>query len=290
VQPNVEAERLFEEYYRYALGVTQNVISGLSQVGSLDIEALRSAGLVGLWKAAVRGVGGNPATFKAYAALRIRGAIYDELRRQSFFTRSELERFNRYDEHRQTIQQLRGADVAHDVIGELLSLPESEVELFKLIDTYCHGVAPEEVLPDDRPTPSAAVELSDELRSLAPYLDDLSERERYVLIQRYMHDSTFEAIANHFGVTLAAVCQMHGRILDKLRRKIRAKSVLREHEHAAASATRRAEDRARRNRRGLRDRGKRPSGQGLDASGRDAPEHIQQQLCAGDGADSAQTA
>lgn len=140
-------------------------------------EDLECAGMRGLWDAILAQRRGDVADFEAYANLRIRGAMYDELRRADWATRNA-----------------RREEKASGKRGVLVLLFESTEEF-------------EHVLPTSR---DVGAEL-DEVRALHRVMETLSKlpaREEKVLRKHFLEEQTQAEIAEELGVTAPRVNQV----------------------------------------------------------------------------------
>lgn len=151
--------------------------AGVTAVGPEDLE---SAGMLGLIDAVDRYQPGREVPFEAYATLRIRGAILDELRSATGGRRAERP--------------------AHVSLDELL-------------------LGGDHILPaeDERGATSAAEELAARLESALRYL---GPREREVLSRYYGQDLTLRETGAKMGISEARACQLHGRAIAALRQRL----------------------------------------------------------------------
>src|SRR5690606_5895990 len=79
-------EQLFEDHLSLVKTIASHISMRLPPGNSLD--DLVQVGMIGLLEAARVYDSSQGASFKSYASIRIRGAIMDELRRQSWMPRS----------------------------------------------------------------------------------------------------------------------------------------------------------------------------------------------------------
>jgi RNA polymerase sigma factor for flagellar operon FliA len=149
-------------------------------------DDLVAAGTMGLVDALRRQVGERGPTFEAYARLRIRGAIFDELRAQDWLSR------------RARVKAEPGATVS-----SLSHLPP---------DATPHGMTA--VHP---PTPHDLIEKRSEHKALKRAVESLPERERRIVDMHYFQGVQLKAIAVALGVSEPRISQLHARATKILR-------------------------------------------------------------------------
>src|SRR5436190_19181562 len=125
IRPGSSVEEDLVEKY---LPLVRTVVGRLAMTlpPHVDGEDLYSAGLSGLLSA-VRQY--NPAAgtaFETYARLRIRGAVFDELRRMDWVPRSVHTKARRVQGVMQTIEQKKGRPATEDEMAKALDIPVSE--------------------------------------------------------------------------------------------------------------------------------------------------------------------
>ena len=194
----------------------------------LRLDDLYSAGLLG-YLAAVddfdpeRGV-----QFSAYATHRVRGAIFDELRRLDWVPRGVRERIRDTQRAVDTLlQRLDRHPTDEEIAAELgietdayhKSLADG-VTLVSLTSTAsAEGEGP--TLTDnveDTGTPDPFSTLAEEERRaiLGRLIDRLPERERHVLALYYHEELTMREVGAVLGVTESRVSQLHSSAVQRL--------------------------------------------------------------------------
>jgi len=233
-----EREKLIVNYLRLVKYVAGRLAAGLPD--SVEIDDLIGSGMLGLMKAIEAFDPGKEVKFETYALPRIRGAMLDELRNQDWFPRSIRRKARRIDA---AVHELEGSlgrspsDVElarhlkldlHDfyrLVGEvsqssLLSL-EEDLRVGK-DGTY---TAVRDMLSDLR-EPNAHEALADkQLRQIVvETLSNLDEKERHVLTLYYFEELTLAEIGEVLGVSESRVCQIHGKAIQRLKMRVRART------------------------------------------------------------------
>lgn len=203
---------------------------------ALDENDLIGSGIIGLLEAWERFEHGRGVGFHQYAALRIKGAMIDELRRLSWTSRSFFPRLRQVQQAEEKLtQELQREPSAAEISGalgwtagmveqvwshyNLLSLLSLERLLFGNMEE--EGFRLEEVVPASGKEPGDDLILLERQRELAEALDHLSPREREVLSLYYYEDLTQKEIAQLLEISTARVSQLHARALKRLRGLLR---------------------------------------------------------------------
>lgn len=187
-------------------------------------EELESAAYLGLAEAAARFDPSRGEPFVAFAAKRIRGAIFDELRRADALTRRGREGARRIQKAAETAEKRRGGPVdSEDVAGELgISADELSRERGKFENAK--AVSFDELLEspaaDSEEAPDRVCARAQEKTALASAISALSERDQLVLSLYYRDDLTLKEIGEVLGITESRVCQIRSRTLCALRAAI----------------------------------------------------------------------
>jgi RNA polymerase sigma factor for flagellar operon FliA len=166
--------------------------------------------------------------FESYATQRVRGAIFDELRAQDWVPRSvrgrarELERAQERLEGRllRAATERELADELGVAVDELRSFTRQvQVISVEALEENSGGVS--ELLADDSaPDPMAIVQAHETLRQLSVAVGQLGERDRTVVRLYYLENRTLAEIGTLLGVTESRVCQLHSRLVGRLRGRL----------------------------------------------------------------------
>ncbi len=161
--------------------------------------------------------------FARYAALRIRGALIDELRSMDWATRgarhrarelgTATERLTATLGRTPTRAELAGA-LGTDVDGVDQARRDAETRVLSL-DATVNPVA--DVLPQEGPGPEDVVLVTERLRYLGAGVDALPERLRTVVRGLYFDDRSVGELADELGVTQSRISQLRTEALALLR-------------------------------------------------------------------------
>ena len=211
--------------------IVQKVVAQLGR--KLDVEDLISSGTLGLVKAARAYDPSRDTEFKTYAYIRIRGAVIDELRGNSFVPSAAYHQIRIVQ---QAYQRFLGATGRPPADDELAA--EAGVALTQLYRTLeearrqhflsIHGLSDDApglaaIVPADRgPSPVAEAERKEMLEKMAKAITELEERDRISLLLYYERDLTMKEAAAVLGVTESRFSQLHASALFKLAMKLRS--------------------------------------------------------------------
>jgi len=169
----------------------------------------------------------NGNSFETYARVRIRGAVFDELRRLDWVPRSVHEKAKRIEKTMQELMQRTGAVPTSSQMARALKLSVNEYE--ELLEeirptTYVcldspqgndgEGTSAYDVISDDTQTdPEHQASVRELAGLIEGRLRQLPEMQRKVLALYYFEDMRLREIAEAFGVTESRICQIHAQAI-----------------------------------------------------------------------------
>lgn len=192
----------------------------------VDHSDLTQSGVFGLLDAVERFDPERCPRFETYAAQRIRGAILDELRAQDWVPRTVRGRMRELERAQERLEG-KLQRVATD--GELaveMGVPLRDLRSLaqqaqhpvsvEALDEASGGVS-DMLADEDAPDPMSVVQAQETLRQLSAVVGELSERDRTVIQLYYVENRTLAEIGRLLGVTESRVCQIHTRLMGRLR-------------------------------------------------------------------------
>lgn len=197
---------------------------------SQDLDDLIQAGMIGLLEAASHFSADKGASFETYAAIRIRGAMMDQLRRGGWAPRSVAKSVRDISSARQKVEQRVGrsataAEVARELAIDLQTyhqwLNDGEALYISSLDQLLE-VSAESGLMADQPHAGPLQELMHEgfESSLADEITRLPEREQMVMALYYEQSLNMKEIGLVMGVSESRVCQLHSQAVSRLRKTL----------------------------------------------------------------------
>ena len=198
----------------------------------LSFEDMISAGTVGLVRAARDFDPSHQAEFKTYAYIRIKGAILDEMRGWSFIPASLRKRIQTAEQLSREITEQAGTAPNDTELAERLGITVEELyetfenaraQNFISLDGFGED-APvlSNILASAHPiAPEEKIEREELLEKLTEAIQQLSERQRQVILLYYHQQLTMKQTAEILEITESRVSQLHASALFNLSVKLR---------------------------------------------------------------------
>ncbi len=198
-------------------------------------DDIRSAALMGLMDASNRFDPRRGVLFKTFAERRIRGAVFDEVRRMDWFSRTLREKQSRLSKATEALAKRLGRapedpelavelDMSLDNFREL-QLQVSQlgyVSLHESMDGEESGKTFIDNLEDTKQsTVQERMEANELTGELAGYLDQLSEKERLVVALIYYEELSQKEISEVLELSEGRISQLHSQALGKLKTKMK---------------------------------------------------------------------
>jgi RNA polymerase sigma factor for flagellar operon FliA len=163
--------------------------------------------------------------FARFAAIRIRGALMDELRSMDWAARSVRGRAREVENARATLAATLGRTPRPDEIAAAMGVALSDLDainadLARASVLRLQGFAPEtgaELLPDPAAGPEALILQREQLGYLHDAIAELPQRLQYVVTEYFFASRQMADIAADLGVTESRVSQLRGEALKLLR-------------------------------------------------------------------------
>ncbi|MFN2590918.1 MAG: RNA polymerase sigma factor WhiG [Actinomycetota bacterium] len=225
-------ERLILHYSPLVKYVASRVATGLP--ATVEQADLVSYGIFGLIDAIERFDLARNIKFETYAIPRIRGAIIDELRALDWVPRSvrfkarEVEKAyaeveakrKRAPTDREIAEHLgTSVDELHDIINQISFV--SVMALDELVSNEKgEGLSLIDTLADLSSDPGMGLEVGEMRAMLSGAINQLSDREKLVVVLYYFEGMTLAEIGDVLGVTESRVCQIHTKAVGQLRTKL----------------------------------------------------------------------
>jgi RNA polymerase sigma factor for flagellar operon FliA len=222
---------LVEQYMPLVHGVADRVSSRLPKF--IDRDDLASAGVFGLLKAIENFDPQRGTQFETYCRLRVKGSMLDELRSQDWIPREARNRearlLNAFSKLKDglgrqpsdmeiaesldiTIEELRET-ILHVTISNIIPLNVTDTEQYS-----GSGLDLSDRLPLFEHEPSEIVHRNEIVELI---YNNLSQVEKMIIMFYYHEGLTMKEIGEVLQISESRVCQVHARLLERLKEKYR---------------------------------------------------------------------
>src|SRR3990172_2176950 len=195
---------------------------------NVQVEDLSSAGTFGLFDAIEKFDLARGVKFETYCVGRVRGAMLDELRAMDWVPRLTRARANKLEEAYAVLEKEFGRAPSDTELAKKLNISMQELDdLFK--DVSGASVLSLTKRPHGKDESVLGVDVMEDARQEGPldqtmrsdftdYIKkNLTTTERYIMMLYYFDDLTLKEIGVILGLSESRVCQLHARLLVKLR-------------------------------------------------------------------------
>ncbi|AKA70258.1 FliA/WhiG family RNA polymerase sigma factor [Clostridium scatologenes] len=222
-------EELVKKYIPLVKYIASRVIIGKTKY--IEYEDLVSYGMLGLMDAIGKFDDTRGMKFSTYSSIRIKGAMIDEIRKNSPISKGAMDKLNRYNAAVERLQKTLGREPSDKEISNELKITLKEMIEIENYINYISIVSLEDLIfseDDDipligtiqdnkSPSPEKNLEEKEELEYLAKSLDMLNEKDKTVLSLYYYEGLTLKEIGKVLSVSESRVCQLHSRAIVHLR-------------------------------------------------------------------------
>ena len=227
-----DRETLLMDHAPLVKKVAYRIVSRLP--GSVDVEDLISAGMIGLLSAVDR-YDPSKGAFDAFAEWRIKGAILDELRTYDHLTRTQRQKASKVDKARRKLEHKLGRPVLVEEIAEEAGFEQKEAEqALEVLDGPGYvsldelGVEREnveEILSamvqrPGIPSPLQHAMLQETKTKLVEVLATLKEREQTILSLYYVDELNYREIGEVMELTESRICQIVRKALKTIAKRM----------------------------------------------------------------------
>lgn len=188
---------------------------------TVELDDLLQVGLIALLQARESYDASLGASFSTYAAIRIKGAMVDEVRRNDWVPRSVQQKMKRVSSAiRSAEARLTGpasdVEIARELQMELSDYQEMAGELATCRMMSLEDIEQEGAASGDS-DPFARMADAGFRAALAQAITELPEKEQMVMSLYYGDELNLKEIGAVLGISESRVCQVHGQALARIR-------------------------------------------------------------------------
>lgn len=202
---------------------------------NVEYDDLVSYGIFGLIDAIDKYDYAKEVKFETYASLRIRGAILDQIRKMDWIPRTIRQKQKRIDAVCKDIETRLGRSATDEEIASELGISDDEylewqsqmkitnvVSLNEYMEQGAEVPAEGNQFTTSRfDSPEENIEKEELKKVLEESLEQLTEKEKKVILLYYYEDLTLKEISNVLEVSESRISQLHTRALQKMKTKMR---------------------------------------------------------------------
>lgn len=221
VEDNSGRDALIEQYLPYATSIANKVIQTLSS--DADVEEIICNARLGLLEAAKRYDAKYNVDFKTFAYYRIKGAIYDGLRKTGWIPRSLYAKIKFEQASNEYLQSIS------DKALRLKSTPDEEVsEIYETVNSlasiYIISIDATEEPIDIEDKRANDIERKAEFQKVKEFMrqaiEELPNKERKLIKMYYFQNKTLEEAGEKLKLSKSWTSRLHARALEMLFKKI----------------------------------------------------------------------
>jgi RNA polymerase sigma factor for flagellar operon FliA len=228
----LDANTMLRQYSPLVRRLAHQMIAKLP--ANVEIDDLIQVGMMGLNDAMTRFDPAQGVQFETFATQRIRGAMLDELRGSDWMSRGDRRHQRDIEAAVHRLEHRLGRPPHEaEIAAEMgMKLTEYQDLLNKVRGTqlvYLEDMTGDEGdedfldrhMVDNEANPLGRLSDRRMREALVKAIENLPEREQYVMSMYYEHDMNLKEIAAVLGVTESRVCQLHSQSIARLRTKLR---------------------------------------------------------------------
>ncbi len=199
---------------------------------NVEYEDLVSYGIFGLIDAIDKYDFNKNVKFETYASLRIRGAILDQIRKMDWIPRSVRQKQKKIDMTMSKLEAEYGRPATDEEIAKELDITVDELDTWNGQTKISNIISLEDFIEQGSEIrmdashnsqfeqPEKIVEKSELALMLEKALDELTEKEKSVVIFYYYEDLSLKEISKVLGVSESRVSQLHTKAIQKMKKHL----------------------------------------------------------------------
>jgi RNA polymerase sigma factor for flagellar operon FliA len=193
----------------------------------VEFDDLLQAGMVGLIEASRSYKSEKGTPFDGFARLRIKGAMIDHVRRQSYLPRSAVATKKSHSEATKTLADELGRAPTQQELADFMDMDINDLQKERHQSSQFETDSIEDMadavdsLPDTEDSiPDIALEKAQFSESLVRAIEELPEREKLILSLYYTEELTLKEIGEIIGVGESRISQILAKTAKSLRQTL----------------------------------------------------------------------
>lgn len=199
---------------------------------NVEYDDLVSYGVFGLIDAIDKFDMSKEVKFETYASLRIRGSILDQIRKMDWIPRTVRQKQKKIDEAIRNVETKTGKNARDEDIAKELGVTENELLTWQTQLKVTNVVSLNEYVEQGTEPamdakgnsqftqPEDAIQ-QDELKQILDHaLEQLTEKEKRVILLYYYEDLTLKEISGVLEVSESRISQLHTKALGKMKKEM----------------------------------------------------------------------
>lgn len=199
---------------------------------NVEYEDLVSYGIFGLIDAIDKYDFNKNVKFETYASLRIRGAILDQIRKMDWIPRSVRQKQKKIDMTMSKLEAEYGRPATDEEIAKELDITVDKLDTWNGQTKISNIISLEDFIEQGSEIrmdashnsqfeqPEKIVEKSELALMLEKALDELTEKEKSVVLFYYYEDLSLKEISKVLGVSESRVSQLHTKAIQKMKKHL----------------------------------------------------------------------
>jgi RNA polymerase sigma factor for flagellar operon FliA len=224
-----ERDGLIEQYMPYAASIASRVCQSLSS--AVDYEEVLCNARLGLLEAAKRFDNEQEVDFRTFAYYRIKGAIYDGLRRSGWLPRTLYakikfeEAANEYLQNRSLGSSKENVSRGTQEKVEDNSVAETVNSLASIYIISIDATEDMDVEDKDSMDVEQRTEFMQVRRHMRDAIGTLPDKEKQLIMMYYFQNKTLEEVGAKLGLSKSWTSRLHARALSLLFKRIRNRAI-----------------------------------------------------------------
>ncbi|MBU5225365.1 FliA/WhiG family RNA polymerase sigma factor [Clostridium senegalense] len=228
-----EKKHVVEQYIPLVKYIASRIIMGKTKY--VEYEDLVSYGMIGLMDALNKFDESKGMKFSTYAAIRIKGSMIDELRKNSPISKGAMDKLNKYNEAVENLQNRFLREPNSQEIAKEMGISLSDLTKIENYINYISIVSLESLMFNDDDDisligtiedkkiigPEKSLEQSELIEYLGKAIDLLRDKDRLIITLYYYEKLTLKEIGKILEVSESRVCQLHSKAIINLRKALK---------------------------------------------------------------------